>query len=72
MNQRIKELANQARIRDHWSVDEGRYITNYLDEQKFAHMIALDTIKDCRDQFVVNSVSWNLLNDKLEHFGVEP
>jgi hypothetical protein len=39
MSERIKELAEQARIKDHWSVDEGRYLTNYLDEQKFAELI---------------------------------
>ena len=39
MNEQIKELAEQARIKDHWSVDEGRYLTNYLDEQKFAELI---------------------------------
>lgn len=39
MNERIKELAEQSRIKDHWSIDEGRYLTNYLDEQKFAELI---------------------------------
>jgi hypothetical protein len=29
------------------------------------------TIKDCRDMFMVDSVSWNLLNEKLEHFEVD-
>jgi hypothetical protein len=39
MNEQIKELAEQARIKDYWSIDEGRYLTNYLDEQKFAKLI---------------------------------
>ena len=39
MNERIRELAEKARIKDHWSIDEGRYLTNYLDEQKFAELI---------------------------------
>lgn len=39
MNDKIKEIAQKARIKDHWSVDEGRYLTNYLDEQKFAELI---------------------------------
>jgi hypothetical protein len=39
MNTRIKELAEQARIKDHWCMDERRYLTNYLDEQKFAELI---------------------------------
>lgn len=39
MNERIRALAEQARIKDHWSIDEGRYLTNYLNEQKFADLI---------------------------------
>ena len=39
MNERIRQLAEQARIKDHWSMDERRYLTNYLDEQKFAELI---------------------------------
>jgi hypothetical protein len=39
MNDKIKEIAQKARIKDHWSVDEGRYLTNYFDEQKFAELI---------------------------------
>lgn len=68
MNQRIRSLAEQAGYEKdefgvgHWDMPECK---------KFAQLIAFDTIKDCRDQFVVNSVSWNLLNDKLKHFGVE-
>ena len=43
MNERIKPLAAQARIKDHWSIDEGRYLTNYLNEQKFAELI----VREC-------------------------
>ena len=43
MNERIKQLAEQARIKDHWSIDEGRYLTNYLDEKKFAELI----VREC-------------------------
>ena len=35
--------------------------------EKFAQL----NVQECRDMFVVSSVSWNLLNDKLEHLGVE-
>lgn len=42
MNERIKELAEKARIKDHWSIDEGRYLTNYLDEKKFAELILIE------------------------------
>jgi hypothetical protein len=46
MNEQIKRLAEQARIKDHWSIDEGRYLTNYLDEQKFAEFI----VQHCIDK----------------------
>ena len=66
MNQRIRELAEKARIKDHWSIDEGRYLTNYLDEQKFAELIVRECAKFCDDK---NS---KLLGTMMkEHFGVE-
>lgn len=65
MNERIRELQKQSSIKQ-WDPDTGcyRYILN---PEKFAELI----VRECRDMFVVNSVSWNLLNEKLEHFGVE-
>ena len=67
MNERILELADKA-VED---LPSGPW--NIPDEfcKKFAELIVLDTIKNCRDMFMVNSVSWNLLNEKLEHFGVK-
>lgn len=53
MNQRIKELAEQARIKDHWSIDEARYLTNYLDEEKFAELI----VRECMKESFKESVS---------------
>jgi hypothetical protein len=38
---------------------------------KFAELIEKKAIEDCRDMFMVESVSWNLLNEKLELYGVE-
>jgi hypothetical protein len=71
MNERIRQLAEQARIKDHWSMDERRYLTNYLDEQKFAELI----VKECVT-VAMRAVSddepkeaWYLIQ---EHFGVEP
>jgi hypothetical protein len=72
MNERIKELINQATtIVD--TVNSQGYSSSYanFDKEKFAELIVRKCIKDCRDMFVVDSVSWNLLNEKLEHFGVE-
>ena len=62
MNQRILELADKA-------IEDMPGAWNIPDEfcKKFAELI----VRDCRDMFVVNSPSWNLLNEKLEHFGVE-
>ena len=61
MNERIKQLAEQAGC----TIDRLGYGEGNL--EKFAELI----VKDCRDMFMVDSVSWNLLNEKLEHFGVE-
>jgi len=74
MNERIKELVKRAG--GHFStrnlmsnpVQHRESIELWDDRiEKFAELI----VKECRDMFVVNSVSWNLLNEKLEHFGVE-
>ena len=69
MNERIRQLAEQARIKDHWSMDERRYLTNYLDEQKFAELIvreciqAVDNVGGYNEEFHMNAIK--------EHFGVE-
>jgi hypothetical protein len=83
MNDKIKELAKQARIQDHWSVDEQYYLTDYLDEQKFAELI----VRECCA--ILNEMhSWQTMNNQeyssnwhdavdqgfdqiKEHFGVE-
>ena len=83
MNERIKALAEKARIKDHWSIDEGRYLTNYLDEKKFAELI----VKECGNWFnsrlVVepdyvlehrverNRAVVGVMKEFKEHFGVE-
>lgn len=61
MNERIKELWEQCKT-SNWTYDNQTY-----DHEKFAELI----VQDCRDMFMVDSVSWNLLNEKLEHLGVE-
>ncbi len=75
MNERILELAVQAGIEftyDPTEVPMRVFIEAWEgDLEKFAELIVRKCIKDCRDMFVVDSVSWNLLNEKLEHFGVE-
>ena len=67
MNERIRELAEKARIKDHWSIDEGRYLTNYLDEQKFAELIVKETM-----QVVANCLPQNIYLDVadavIDHF----
>ena len=61
VNEQVRRLAEQAGC----TIDRLGYGEGNL--EKFAELI----VRDCRDMFVVNSPSWNLLNEKLEHFGVE-
>ena len=65
MNQRIRELYSQAGLTMNNPLAYEQWYLNSL--EKFAELV----VKDCRDMFRVGSVSWNLLNEKLEHFGVE-
>jgi hypothetical protein len=67
MNERIKELIEQAT--ETVDVSELGMPETYLvfNKEKFTELI----VRECRDMFVVNSPSWNLLNEKLEDFGVE-
>ena len=68
MNERIKKMISESikAIPDHVDFDVPDEFINKFDE-----LIVKECIKDCRDMFVVDCVSWNLLNEKLEHFGVE-
>jgi hypothetical protein len=75
MNERIKSLIERAEYQaqkqsgSDWEVHVEPSREQIF--EKFAELIVRKCIKDCRDMFVVDSVSWNLLNEKLEHFGVE-
>ena len=80
MNERIKQLAEQARIKDHWSIDEARYLTNYLDERKFAESIVRECMRmcDCADVSLLEhnypkeaSGASSVKQFIAEHFGVE-
>ena len=66
MNARIKELAEQARIKGHWSVAEGQYLINYLNEEKFAELI----VRECLD-IGYNHNAYVLMGQIMEHFGIE-
>jgi hypothetical protein len=68
MNERIEELAQGC-----FEYIEGTLDGDIVefDYKKFAELIAKEYIENCRDMFIVGSVSWNLLNEKLEHFGVQ-
>ena len=73
MNERIKELWNKA-AKSTAAFPSGQnnsWETQVNFMEKFAELIAKEQIESCRDMFIVGSVSWNLLNEKLEHFGVE-
>ena len=75
MNDRIKALAEQARIKDHWSIDEARYLTNYLDEKKFAELIVRECAKNAvlfaGSTTIQGLPSKHIENYMLKHFGVE-
>ena len=72
MNERIRQLAEQARIKDHWSVDEGYYITNYLDEQKFAELIVRECAGKVDNILREKKDGGGTMGDEIrEHFGVE-
>ena len=61
MNERIQELAKEAGYVYHvgGTVSHFEFSNNQL--KKFVESI----VQDCCDMFVVGSVSWNLLNEKL-------
>jgi hypothetical protein len=69
MNKRIEKISEQARQYADSMYPSGLDIAKWgpAYQEKFAELI----VEECRDMFVVGSVSWNLLNEKLEHFGVE-
>jgi hypothetical protein len=78
--QKIKQLAEQARIKDHWSIDEARYLTNYLDEQKFALLIVAECVNRVTSKangwgdmtgFAIKESILDCANDLKQHFGVE-
>jgi hypothetical protein len=71
MNERIKELAEQARVKSHWSIDEARYLVNYLNEEKFAELI----VKECADLFDKNETEYAIPEQRIHnsimiHFGL--
>ena len=70
MNEQIEHCLYQAGLTAQGCWDE---LDDYARQgiEKFAELIVRECIEDCRDMFIVGSVSWNLLNEKLEHFGVE-
>ena len=72
MNERIRQLAEQARIKDHWSIDEARYLTNYLDEKKFAELIVRECAKIAeKEQKFSNQYSlYNIDRCILVEFGL--
>jgi len=72
MTERIKELIEQATVRDYWSVDQGRYIVDFVDQEKFAKLI----IKECESVSISNSrrdddMGAIIARKITQHFGVE-
>lgn len=67
MNERIEKLMPKPWVFPY--PDREMYSKEQF--EKFAELIVKACVEDCRDMFMVGSVSWNLLNEKLDHFGVE-
>jgi len=71
MNPRIRELLEQAKAECFQFGSKPAITVGYDELEKFAELVAKEYVEICRDMFIVGSVSWNLLNEKLEHFGVD-
>jgi hypothetical protein len=67
MNERIREIAVSAGMSQINRRSDGFYVVS----EKTFELFATELIRECRDMFVVGGISWNLLNEKLENFGVE-
>ena len=69
MNERIRELAEQAR--KHFPKTESSGEFWVFDEQKFAELIVrecIDTVSDCSIEYCTRP---QIVNELKEHFGVE-
>ena len=80
MNERIRELAEQARLwaevsykkqndqfTSHWDTPIGYTVSQFF-EQKFAELI----VRECAHIAWANSTGYNISHTKIkEHFGVE-
>ena len=81
MNERIKKLLDKATIKDHWSVDENRYLTHYVDHEQFAELIVREciavmdiTAKEAKEHhvYIDDDVPTSTHQYKIkQHFGVE-
>jgi hypothetical protein len=67
MNERIKQLAEQARVKSHWSIDEARYLVNYLNEEKFAELIVKETMQIVANQLPSNQYL-DVADAVIEHY----
>jgi hypothetical protein len=72
MNEQIRQLAEQARFKDHWSVDECRYLTNFIDQEKFAQLIVAEccvALHPMLRDMISRTQGVDMI---VKHFGVEP
>lgn len=69
MNERIRDLWTKVCQSEMPELNES--CMTMQRQRKFAELIQKDMIQNCRDMFIKDSVSWNLLTEKLEHFGVK-
>ena len=66
MNDHIQKLLDQSRIQSHWSMDERRYLVDFVDQEKFADLI----VKECID-YCGENLSKTVGGALKIHFGVE-
>lgn len=45
MHERIKQLLEKARVQDYWSVEQARYMVDYIDHEKFSTLL----IEECAE-----------------------
>ena len=74
MNERIKELAEQADIKESLVVqfkgDRRAYVVQYNELEKFAELIVRECVSVAMEQYD-DTLPWGGVEDVLKQFGVE-
>ena len=68
MNKQIAELLEQARTKDYWS--EGRYLVDFINQEKFAKLIVMESVRVC-NSMDKHQTPYDCADNLKEHFGIE-